>query len=199
MFTSSVENWYNAFKVFIKNALLKTGTWNFYERTRSSWKPITTALINNRPLYKFLVEHDYKIKSGASACKILSKIPDELKHYFYRGVSDGDGRFYHYKNSKKNKKNVLNQFSIASCFIQDWTYMKNLFDSLELNFSIKKDSGINKKTNKLNSSSQIRISNKQSIINFGNYLYHGYENYQLGFPRKYQKFQDIVNNVDYIN
>jgi len=43
---------------------------------------------------ELLVDNDYKLKSYNSADKILSKIPNSLHHYFFRGLIDGDGCFY---------------------------------------------------------------------------------------------------------
>lgn len=51
--------------------------------------------IGSSDLFRFLVEHDYDKKSYISPNKILSKIPDNLKYYFYRGILDGDGCFYY--------------------------------------------------------------------------------------------------------
>jgi len=71
-----------------------TGKWRYYNISRNQWKPILSAVVNNRLLYEFLVDNDYKLKSYNSADKILSKIPNSLHHYFFRGLIDGDGCFY---------------------------------------------------------------------------------------------------------
>ncbi len=47
--------------------------------------------INDKYIKEFLLENDFDKKSLLSPTKVLSKIPDELKHYFFRGLIDGDG------------------------------------------------------------------------------------------------------------
>ena len=76
--------------------------------------------IVNRFLYNFLKENDYHIKSGASASKILLKIPEHLQHYWWRGFIDGDGCFV------RNERNRLNILQITSTFDQGWSFIKNI-------------------------------------------------------------------------
>ena len=105
----------------IKPVLETIGKWNYYERKQpvESWKPSINVITNNKRILNFLIENDYDIKSQASADKILSKIPDELKHYFFRGLIDGDGCFYHYVPQKGS---TLRQFILTSTYEQDWSY-----------------------------------------------------------------------------
>lgn len=69
--------------------------------------------IRGNRLGKFLVEHDYLIKSGASPDKILSKIPEHLKHYWFRGYLDADGCIL-----IKDKYSV----SFSSVYEQNWSF-----------------------------------------------------------------------------
>jgi len=138
--------------------------------------------IGSSDLFRFLVEHDYDKKSYISPNKILSKIPDNLKYYFYRGILDGDGCFYY------NKKAYLSQFSISGSYEQDWGYMVNLCDILGI-----KKYRIDKHSNKKGVGSMFRIVNKKEISIIGNYIYHNYDNDNIGLPRKYDKFLEIVS------
>jgi hypothetical protein len=160
----------------IIDTLSTMGKWTISTRTRPGRQEQMLICTSNRILVDFLVEHGYLNKKIESADKILSKIPDNLKHYFFRGLSDGDGCFY------INEKNKCYQYSIASTYEQDWSYIKSLFNLLDLKYTIVY-------TNKHNSkSSVIRLTNKKGIIKFGNYIYSGES---FGFSRKYEKYKLI--------
>lgn len=158
----------------------KIGVWNkrvSKNKKIESWKPTKSLTTNNKRLYEFLKENDYCEKSNKSADKILSIIPNNLKHYFFRGLSDGDGCFYYYKPKKGS---TLRQFSIASSREQDWSYVEKLFNYLGIKYSI----SVGK------SGSQIRITNKKGIKLFGNYIYQNYDD--IGLSRKHKKYLEIT-------
>ena len=73
------------------NDLTLLGNWTISCRTRPGRQEQMLISTSNRKLVDFLVEHGYLNKKIESADKILNKIPDNLKHYFFRGLSDGDG------------------------------------------------------------------------------------------------------------
>lgn len=152
------------------------GKWTISTRSRPGRQEQMLICTSNRILVDFLVEHGYLNKKIESADKILSKIPDDLKHYFFRGLSDGDGCFY------INEKNKCFQYTIHSTYEQDWVFVESLFNELEIKYNIIR-------TNRLNSkASTIRATNKKDIIKFGNYIYQGS---LFGYSRKYQKFTKI--------
>lgn len=124
-------------------------------------------------------ENDFSKKSIMSPKKIISKIPEELRHYFFRGLVDGDGCFYF---NEKNGKIKNRQFSITSSYEQDWSYVSDLFDSLNINYSIRR-------VKKKSSYSQIRVTKKKDIQVIGDYMYSGE---LFGFPRKLNKFNKLV-------
>ena len=163
----------------------KTGKWSSYKRVREHWKPIASFSVNNRPFFNFLIENDYKNKSMVSPLKILNIIPENLKHYFFRGLIDGDGCFY------INQKQYTYQFTIASSYEQDWSYLENLLKNHDIKYSICKRQSINKKTGKTNSSSALRITNKNDIKKFGEFIYKDYDSDQMGLNRKYKIFEQI--------
>jgi hypothetical protein len=173
------------FKI-IKEVIMKTGKWNHYIKNHktSTWKPSSLVVTNNKRIYDFLVEHDFNKKSYLSADKILSKIPNEQKHYFFRGLIDGDGCFYHYK---PDKGSTLRQFAITSTYEQDWLYFENLCKNLDIKYTIKRIKGIK------SSSSCLRITNKGGIQKLGEFIYNGYNEDSMGLQRKYDKYIEIIS------
>lgn len=171
----------------IKPMLDYIGKWNYYERKQpvDTWKSSINVITNNKRILNFLIEYDYDKKSYVSADKILSKIPDELKHYWFRGLIDGDGCFYFHKPSKGS---TLRQFTLTSTYEQDWSYFENLCRELGIKYNIKKQK------NKKSSSSIIRVTNKNGIIKLGEYIYNNFENDKLGLKRKIEKFILIKNS-----
>ena len=171
----------------IKPSIDVIGKWYYYERkqTNPNWKPSMNIITNNKRIFDFLVEHNYDKKSHISADKILSKIPDELKHYFFLGLIDGDGCFYHYIPENGS---TLRQFALASTYEQDWSYFEVLCDKLDIKYKIKRTKG--KKT----SSSYVRITNKAGIKKLGDYVYQNFELDRVGLERKYNKFKTIIES-----
>lgn len=170
----------------IKHLLDSIGKWNYYERKQpvKTWKPSINVITNNKRIFNYLIEHDYDNKSHISADKILNKIPNELKHYFFRGLIDGDGCFYYYKPKKGS---TLRQFALASTYEQDWSYFEKLCVELDVKYTIKRIKNIK------SSSSVIRITNKEGIRNLGDYIYNNFEKDKIGLIRKYNKFKLITN------
>jgi hypothetical protein len=172
--------------ISIKDVLNKIGKWNYFEikKRKDTWKDQIQVSTNNKRIYDFLVEHDYNKKSYASADKILRKIPENLHHYFFRGIVDGDGCFYY----KKTVHSTMRQFSVSSTYEQDWEYFENLCKKLNIIYSIKKYKRIK------SSYSQIRITNKNGIQKIGEYIYNCYNKNKIGLYRKYTKYQLIMNS-----
>lgn len=180
----------------IKEIFHKTGKWNEKQYLPlGNRKPVIILSVYNKKFAEFLCENDYRVKSGASACKILSKIPENLKHYFFRGLIDGDGSFCTVK-SKKGKE-LRGCLTISSNIKQDWNYVENLCKNLFIKYGINRRAHINKKSGNLNSCSTFAIQNKLGVIIFGNYIYQNYENDKIGLTRKYLKFERIreVTNI----
>jgi len=106
---------------------------------------------------------------------------NKLKHYWFRGLIDGDGCFYYYKPKLGS---TLRQFALASTYEQDWGYFESLCDELQINYKIKRNKNLK------SSSSYLRITNKDGIIKLGEYIYKNYDN--IGLDRKYKKFKTIT-------
>jgi hypothetical protein len=170
----------------IKPVLESIGKWNYYGRKQpvKTWRPSINVITNNKRIFNFLIEYDYDKKSYVSADKILSKIPDDLKHYFFRGLIDGDGCFYHYTPKKGS---ILRQFALTSTYEQNWSYFEGLCNELDIKYKIKRT--INTKS----SSSVIRITNKDGINKLGTYIYKDFDIDNVGLKRKYNKFKEIIS------
>lgn len=166
----------------IRDILDRIGKWNYYHRKNKNktWKPSINVMTNNKTIYNFLSENDFKYKSTKSPKKILNLIPDNLKHYFFLGVVDGDGCFY----VRKTKKNNINQFTITSSYNYEWKSFSDLCDRLEIKYKIKRYKYEKK------SYSILRITNKDGIIKLGNYIYQSSEN-DIYLKRKYESFIKI--------
>ena len=171
----------------IESLFFKLGNWgkSIQDRSKNGWKTAVYLIGSNKEIYDFLIEHDYGKKSKISADKILSKIPNDLKHYFFRGLVDGDGSFYY--------KDYTRQFALTSSYEQDWFYFEKLCDELEIKFKVRHVTNINKKTNKKNKSSVIRILGKE-IIKLGEYIYQGDD---FGLSRKLIKYKKIKESYGY--
>lgn len=165
----------------IESLFDSTGKWNKFYRNRKNWKPQTKFTCSSKLLYSFLIENGFNDRTQ-SPDKLLSIIPEKLKHYWYRGFFDGDGCFY------INTKQYLRQMSVSGNFNQDWSFMISLMSNLGINtYRVKQNSRITK-TGKINSSSQVRCVNKHDITIFGNYIYSGK---QFGLIRKQEKYLQI--------
>jgi len=163
---------------YVKPIFDSLGIWGYYERNRNNWATQSKISTNNYHIHKFLKENDYHIKSYESPDKILSKIPEYLKHYFFRGWSDGDGCFI----SNHNYHN----FVLTGDKSQKWNATKFLVQELGI-----KNYRIIINENKKSSSSYLKISNKKDIALLGDYLYQGFSKDKIGLPRKYHTYETI--------
>lgn len=163
----------------IEKLFLKTGKWKKYKRVHQKWKPVFEIKAYNKPLTIFLVENDYRIKSGASADKILSKIPDHLKHYWWRGYFDGDGCIPN-PNSCSGC-----QIYISSVYSQNWEFLEKLCKEQSI-LSYK----INRRNGKTKCSAFV-ITGYADSFKFLSYIYLGYYQDNIGLKRKYIRFQQM--------
>lgn len=152
---------------------------------KRGWRHRALYLKNRRPTIQarahhilfcqFLAEHDYLIKSGASASKILEQIPDHLKHYWWRGYFDGDGWFSFQPALKY-------AFGISSCFQQDWSFFESLSTTLGLRHFV------SRRSRQRGDCSEVSCANYDSVIRFSNFIYQGRETDGIGLQRKWNKF-----------
>jgi hypothetical protein len=117
--------------------------------------------------YDFFIENDFHNKSIQEPSTILSKIPPDLKHYFWRGFFDGDGNLY-----IKHKY----EFSFWGNYHYLWTELKNILDSLSIKYNVRRD-----ENGKHQKYSQIYCCNFLGVNAFINYISQGK---QFGLSRK---------------
>lgn len=143
-----------------------TGEWGISYRTRPNRRPQACAATGNLRLHKFFTSHGYLNKLDPFDC--LDKIPEDLKHLWYRGYFDGDGCLYITKTTK--------HLSFASNYDQNWDFILALDSTFTINKVLKENS----------KSSTTRLAKKQNILNVLNYIYK--DNLHLGLRRKYNKY-----------
>lgn len=125
---------------------------------------------------KFLLENDYKIKSGASADKILKLIPENLKKYWWRGFLDGDGCVY-----TSSRKIIV---SFTSSIDQNWEFAENLCKIMKIRSSLQIVNG------KSGKRSHFNIIRKNDALDFLDFVYEGRELDGIGLSRKYLKYKN---------
>jgi len=161
----------------IRNVFMRTGKWATPTFQQEGRKRKVHCVTSNKHLAQYLSANDYQSKTYTSASKILSHIPDHLKHYWFRGLIDGDGCFTFGRSYR---------FSICSAYEQDWEYVETLLKYMNIKYSIYRT------TSHLgHKHSTINIVNRAGIKKLGDYIYNGYESDHIGFIRKYQKYAQL--------
>ena len=161
----------------IRDVFMRTGKWATPTFQQEGRKRQVHCVTSNKHLAQYLSANDYQSKTYTSASKILSHIPDHLKHYWFRGLIDGDGCFTFGRSYR---------FSICSAYEQDWEYVETLLKSMNIKYSIYRTiSHLGHKH------STINIVNRAGIKKIGDYIYDGYESDHIGFPRKYKKYSQL--------
>ena len=161
----------------------KTGKWGVYRypKLKENWKDRCQIKTYNRTLATFLFENDYASKDK-SADKILSKIPVYLKHYWFRGLLDGDGCIH---ISKQNRC----RFSISGPYEQSWKYIEWLFKQFDIKYTISRI------INKDGSKSYIQVDSKRQGKIILDYIYNGYKIDKIGLRRKYKKYLKLIEII----
>ncbi len=161
-------------------------------------KPSKMVSISSHPIRQFLEKNDYCTKSSSGdPRKILSLIPDELKHYWWRGFLDGDGCVYF--NEEKGKANLLSSHKIlfSSHIGQDWTFLEELCMQLKIpapritaepRYTIGEDGS----RVQSGSSSTAVINRFGHYIKLGNYIWPN-DKLDIGLFRKFDKWKKIKN------
>ena len=178
---SDADYFYTIFK--------KTGDWNFTQKISKNKNDKIQGVIqtSNKNIVMFLEANDYRIKSGVSADKILNLIPTHLQKYFFIGLTDADGSFYY-----NRKTGHTNQFTIYSTYNQDWSYIENLYKSLNITYKISRI------VSKKSKSSMIRITGYTNIQKYGDFIYDTYELDEIGLLRKYKVYKEITDRNKHV-
>lgn len=167
---------------------LKTGQWRLHERQPTDKRSQTVRRLtgwietHNRPLADYLLSKDYGAKGHVSADKILETIPAHLRHYWFRGLFDGDGSLY----LNPDGKHVA--FGISSSFEQDWSYLAALFDSWgDDHYRVHR-----KVVHEKSRFSKFDVVRRASILKFCEYIYQSYEQDKIGLTRKWGKYMKLI-------
>lgn len=149
-------------------------------------KPQTVIYTQDTGFCAFLKSNDFLIKSGASPDKLLSKIPQNLRNYWWRGYLDGDGCIFY----KRDKAPFV---SFTSSINQDWSFCKRFLLNNDIEYKI-----YSRKRNK-SSGSKVVISSYR-CIKLLEMIYRHYNNDEIGLKRKHAKYlsirQHILNSKD---
>lgn len=150
-------------------------SWNqkeYRDARNPHWSPTFVLDTTHRELWKFLNDYDYRIKSGASADKILAAIPPELRHYWWRGFLDGDGSVATY-----------GRITFNSGLNQDWAFADQLGRELDINFTLERSDRGSR------GGSKMSVGNFVYVKKLVNYLYQGEK---FGLERKRKRCFDYV-------
>jgi biotin operon repressor len=148
-----------------------------------NYKIQTCAMTTNYHLHGFFKNYDYHIKSGASATKILNAIPKNLRHYWWRGLFDGDGCFCFYP-----QRGVGVTAKITSCLNQNWDFAEDL-EKEGIVYSVRLH---RKKDNPNSGSSNLSMDGGVSVSKFMDYILKGET---FGLSRKRDKY---INYKEYM-
>lgn len=157
----------------ILDCLNIVGEWNIYTRKRGQWKEVTKIYTSDKKLKCFLSDNDYINKNNPNL--ILSIIPHDLKHFWYRGYFDGDGSLY--------INHECNQLVFTGKYEMNWTFIKTIEEKFRIKDIV---------TSKGHKYSCARITNRTQIIIFLDWLYQGRPN--LGLKRKKTIYQTMRKN-----
>lgn len=153
----------------------KSWRYSYYHDGHPNHQPQVAVAINHKDYNAFLTENDYLVKSGASADKILSKIPDHLKHYWWRGYYDGDGGFTAHKSTRR--------ISLTSTWDQDWGFFAALAEKIDISYRV------SVRKTKPSRNSSIMIENEANLRRFMEYIYQGE---MFGLQRKIKAYQQYL-------
>lgn len=166
----------------IMPVLQKLGINKFTESKRPlPAKPQLCFSTSDQKFCQFLRENDFLFKSGASALKILSKIPENLAHYWWRGYLDGDGCIFY-------KEQSVPYVSFHSCATQNWDFCIKFIESLNIKYKILS-------RNRAKSSGSSFLISSYQCVKLLRFIYQNYENDQIGLKRKYDKYFKIENHI----
>jgi hypothetical protein len=162
------------------------GRWAVVERTRKRYgavmKPTLSLVVNNVPLYEFLLAHGYNEKSTCSPTKILAHLPADLRPAFWLGFFDGDGWLTPPRQTDKGWRRGSN-LGFTGSYEQDWSDLEEMLNGLGVVHTV----GRNEFQG--NHSSRVCAYTRSDIIKFYRYI----EPFAyLGLPRKQAKFATIV-------
>lgn len=156
------------------------GGWKTYERPSEIKKYRLHIYYTSAKLWLVFKNYDYGDKSFINPNKVLSAVPNNLKHYWWRGYFDGDG-------SISDKGRV----TFTSSFEQDYTFLTDLLTQLGIKTYYE-----SRKIYQSGSFSQVSFGMRAQTEKFYNYLYQGES---FGFSRKRSTFDVYLKGGSYLD
>ncbi len=144
------------------------GVWKQYEYYPKNRKPTIQLRCSGKSLVDVFLSFGYHNKSYLSASEIISKIPSELKKYWWRGYFDGDGHIH---------ATHPYRIEFASAWNQDWSFLPHEFP-----FKITITKG-------KHSYSKATLCSITEIVKFGNFMWSDWDG--IGLLRKYNEFKKL--------
>lgn len=165
----------------IKDIFTNPISWSVYEAHGDQRR----CVLGSKKLNLWLTNFDYRTKSGTSADKIITHIPEPLRHYWWRGYFDGDGCI----SLVKGRGKLAGSVSISSTFDQDWGFYERLCQQLCVPFRCLRTVGKKmKKDGTPMKYSCVYLSSIQSRRTFLDYIYQGN---QFGLSRKHHRYLNL--------
>lgn len=141
-------------------------------------------MVSHRTFPKILAKHGIVENKTHHIKSIPNTIPKELIRHFIRGYMDGDGSFSKYVCSDGYTRYSVDVIG-TELFLKDWI---RYFDSIDCDFSFCEKFSIRWKERE-NNTRGLRMSGKENVINFLNWLY---DDATVVMDRKYKKYKQIV-------
>lgn len=181
--SNNITHWRIALEIQEEDAIIilpimnKIGKWSIQKRKRKKeWKRTWSFVTNNKDLYNFLFDNDYREKSIKEPTKILKIIPDDLHMYFWKGLVDGD--------SSLGLAGRGSYFELASSY--DYEYSE--FEKYILKFNIK--GSIHRKISKKGHKSSVYKIYGKKILELESIFI------DFGLSRKTKKFNLIKQKYE---
>ena len=140
---------------------------------------MSTSWISSRGLGEYLIKNGYRDKNKGT---FIYKNFDKYTSHFIRGIFDGDGCITTSTSGSKYKQTAI-YFSSSSS--QDWKYLSDILDILNIKHKIRKN------IDKLGESSQLYINESESIYNLCEYMYRDSKDTRL--ERKYNTYKSFLD------
>ena len=146
-------------------------------RRRRGKKAQMTFRVKDKSIARLVESLGKYSHSSESHQKVFDYLKEtKLQISFLRGLIDGDGNFY------INEKEKYAQFTLASNYEQDWSFLKGYLK--DFNPHTAKDTDLTGK------SSVLRITGRENILEFIKFM--NYETNNIGLKRKVEYAKEIV-------
>jgi hypothetical protein len=162
----------------IKEPLHKIVDWDVRFENIKNRNPSSFLSFRGFDIADFLTSFDYIDRTMKSPERIINHIPENIRHYWFRGYLDGDGFI------SQNRTKI----TFSSGFHQNWNFMIRLCESLNI-----QKFTINHSINKLgHKNSLFYMSDLESCCRLIKYIYKDYDVLKIGLDRKYNNTKQIL-------